>query len=69
MIRSVARSTNLAALCSIYWAGAALVSAQSQSISSATFEVASVKQLEQSLQSGQYDLSFVVDGVERPSED
>jgi uncharacterized protein (TIGR03435 family) len=59
MIRSVARSTNFVALCSISWAGAALVSAQSQSVPSAAFEVASVKQLEQSLQSGQYDLSFV----------
>jgi hypothetical protein len=69
MFRSMARSTNFVALCSISWAGAALVSAQSQSVPSAAFEVASVKQLEQSLQSGQYDLSFVVDGVERPSED
>jgi uncharacterized protein (TIGR03435 family) len=40
-------------------ASAALVSGQSQSTPSAAFEVAAVKPLEQSLQLGQYDLSFV----------
>jgi uncharacterized protein (TIGR03435 family) len=40
-------------------ATAGLMLAQSQPAPSAAFEVASVKQLEQSLQPGEYDLSFV----------
>jgi uncharacterized protein (TIGR03435 family) len=59
MIRSLVRSINFATLCSLYCAGPALVWAQSQSTPPAAFEVASVKQLEQSLPPGQYDLSFV----------
>ncbi|MBZ5580278.1 MAG: TIGR03435 family protein [Acidobacteriia bacterium] len=59
MMRSLVRSANLAALCLLGWTHAALVCAQSPPRSSTAFEVASLKQLEQSLQPGQYDLSFV----------
>jgi uncharacterized protein (TIGR03435 family) len=53
------RLPNFATLCVICWAGASFASAQPQSTPPAVFEVASVKQLEESLQPGQPDLSFV----------
>jgi uncharacterized protein (TIGR03435 family) len=57
MIRSLVRSASLTALCLIFSASAALIVAQPTSATA--FDVASVKQLEQSLQLGQPDLSFV----------
>jgi uncharacterized protein (TIGR03435 family) len=59
MIRKLVRSVRFATICWIGGASAALTLAQSQQPASAVFEVASVKQLERSLQPGQYDLSFV----------
>jgi uncharacterized protein (TIGR03435 family) len=53
------RLANFATLGVICWVGASLASAQSQSTPPTVFEVASVKQLKESLQPGQPDLSFV----------
>ncbi len=50
---------NLAAACLVLLPGAASVWGQTSPVTASEFDVASVKQLEQSMQPGQHDLSFV----------
>lgn len=59
MTRILVRSPNMATICLIFTAICVVGFAQSQSVASAAFDVALVKQLDRSLAAGEPDLSFV----------